>query len=46
MTEEAVLHLCNTLHEQTGLLNLCLAGGVALNAVANGRILPETAFGG
>jgi carbamoyltransferase len=44
MTEEAVLHLCNTLHEQTGLPNLCLAGGVALNAVANGRILPETAF--
>jgi carbamoyltransferase len=42
--EEAYLHLCRTLHEQTGLTNLCLAGGVALNAVANGRILPETPF--
>jgi carbamoyltransferase len=44
MTEEAILHLCGTLHERTGLPNLCLAGGVALNAVANGRILPETPF--
>jgi carbamoyltransferase len=42
--EEAYLHLCRTLHDRTGLPNLCLAGGVALNAVANGRILPETPF--
>jgi carbamoyltransferase len=44
MTEEAILHLCETLYEHTRLPNLCLAGGVALNAVANGRILPETPF--
>jgi carbamoyltransferase len=31
---------------RTGSKNLCLAGGVALNAVANGRILPETEFEG
>jgi carbamoyltransferase len=30
------------LHEQTGLSNLCMAGGVALNCVANGRIVRET----
>jgi len=44
LTEEAILHLCETLYERTQLPNLCLAGGVALNAVANGRILPETSF--
>jgi carbamoyltransferase len=44
ITEEAMLHLCETLYERTRLPNLCLAGGVALNAVANGRILPETQF--
>lgn len=42
--EEAYLHLCRTLYERTQLTNLCLAGGVALNAVANGRILLETPF--
>ena len=42
--EEAYLHLCRTLYDRTKLRNLCLAGGVALNAVANGRILPETPF--
>ncbi len=42
--EDAYLHLCTTLHDRTGLPNLCLAGGVALNAVANGRILLETPF--
>ncbi len=44
MLEEAYLHLAETLWERTRILNLCLAGGVALNAVANGRILPETPF--
>ena len=44
MVEEAYLHLVQTLWERTRLPNLCLAGGVALNAVANGRILPETPF--
>jgi carbamoyltransferase len=42
--EEAYLHVVNTLWEKTRLPNLCLAGGVALNAVVNGRILPETPF--
>jgi carbamoyltransferase len=44
MLEEAYLHLAETLWERTNIPNLCLAGGVALNAVANGRILPETPF--
>jgi carbamoyltransferase len=44
MLEEAYLHLIDTLWGRTGIPNLCLAGGVALNAVANGRILPETPF--
>jgi carbamoyltransferase len=44
--EEAYLHLVRRVHERTGLTNLCLAGGVALNAVANGRIRPETPFEG
>jgi len=42
--EEAYLHLVRGLHERTHMPNLCLAGGVALNAVANGRIRGETAF--
>jgi carbamoyltransferase len=44
LLEEAYLHLATTLWERTRLANLCLAGGVALNAVANGRLLPETPF--
>ncbi|MGB5492726.1 MAG: carbamoyltransferase N-terminal domain-containing protein, partial [Woeseiaceae bacterium] len=41
VTEEVVLRLANTLHQETGEKNLCLAGGVALNCVANGRLLRE-----
>jgi carbamoyltransferase len=44
--EELYLHLVQGLWERTRLPNLCLAGGVALNAVANGRIRPETPFEG
>jgi carbamoyltransferase len=44
MLEEAYLHLAETLWERTRMSNLCLAGGVALNAVANGHLLPETPF--
>jgi carbamoyltransferase len=44
--EEVYLHIVSHLHETTGATNLCLAGGVALNAVANGRIRPETGFDG
>ena len=41
VTEEVVLRLARTLHDETGEDALCLAGGVALNCVANGRILRE-----
>ena len=44
VTEEVMLRLARTLHQQTGQKNLCLAGGVALNCVANGRILREGPF--
>jgi len=44
VTEELILKLVNALHEETGLDKLCMAGGVALNSVANGRILRETPF--
>jgi carbamoyltransferase len=42
--EDAVLALVRHLHKTTGEKNLCLAGGVALNCVANGRILREGPF--
>ena len=44
VTEEVVLRLAKTVHEETGEKNLCLAGGVALNCVANGRIEREGPF--
>ena len=44
VTEEVILKLVNSLHEKTGLKKLCMAGGVCLNSVANGRILQETPF--
>ena len=44
VTEELILTLARQLHKQTGLTRLCLAGGVALNSVANGRLLRETPF--
>jgi carbamoyltransferase len=44
LCEEAVLALANRLHEDTGVDRLCLAGGVALNCVANSRIRSETGF--
>ena len=42
--EEIMLRMARTAHRETGLENLCLAGGVALNCVANGRILREGPF--
>ncbi len=39
--EEAVLRMCRDLHRRTRLTALCMAGGVALNCTANGRILRE-----
>ena len=44
VTEEILLALANHLHRTTGLSKLCFAGGVALNSVANGRLLNETPF--
>ncbi len=42
--EEAMLGLARWLHARTGLTDLCLAGGVALNCVANARLRDETPF--
>ncbi len=44
VTEEILLKMARHLHQETGMKNLCLAGGVALNCVANGRILREGPF--
>ncbi|MBM3746920.1 MAG: carbamoyltransferase [Acidobacteria bacterium] len=44
--EEAVLRMTRSLAAETGARNLCLAGGVALNCVANGRILRDGRFRG
>ena len=44
VTEEVMLKMASYLHRETGMENLCLAGGVALNCVANGRILREGPF--
>lgn len=44
VTEEAMLRMARHVHRETGERNLCLAGGVALNCVANGRLLREGPF--
>ena len=44
VTEEIVLRIARHAHAVTGMKNLCLAGGVALNCVANGRVLREGPF--
>jgi carbamoyltransferase len=44
VTEDVLLRLASAAYRETGLSRLCLAGGVALNSVANGRILRETPF--
>ena len=44
VTEEIVLKICNTIHKELQVDYLCLAGGVALNCVSNGRILREGPF--
>ena len=44
VTEEIMLRMARTVHRETGMENLCLAGGVALNCVGNGRILREGPF--
>jgi carbamoyltransferase len=44
VTEEVMLRMSRHVHAETGLKNLCLAGGVALNCVGNGRVLREGPF--
>lgn len=44
VTEEVVLRLGRSVHKETGMDYLCLAGGVALNCVSNGRLLREGPF--
>ena len=44
VTEEVVIKLAKTLKNETGASNLCLAGGVALNCVANGKLIKEKIF--
>jgi len=44
VTEEIMLRIVRDLHRRTGLANLCMAGGVALNCVSNGRIIREGPF--
>ncbi len=44
VTEEIVMRLARTLKKETGTNNLCLAGGVALNCVSNGKILRDGPF--
>ena len=44
VVEEAVLRMTRSLRKETGIPNLCLAGGVALNCVANGKVLRDGSF--
>jgi carbamoyltransferase len=44
ITEELIFHILENLHKKTGLTNLCVAGGVAQNSVANGKITRNTSF--
>jgi len=44
VTEELIFHILNHLQRKTGIKNICIAGGVAQNSVANGKILDNTTF--
>src|SRR4029077_12621778 len=44
ITEEVMLKMTRFAHKETGMKKLCMAGGVALNCVANGRVLREVPF--
>ena len=44
VTEEIMINLAKSIRKEFGIKNLCLAGGVALNCVANGKILEEKIF--
>ncbi|MEJ7822782.1 MAG: carbamoyltransferase N-terminal domain-containing protein, partial [Chitinophagaceae bacterium] len=43
-TEKVIFHILENLQKRTGLINVCIAGGVAQNSVANGKILSNTSF--
>ncbi|MDN3655851.1 carbamoyltransferase C-terminal domain-containing protein [Ferruginibacter paludis] len=43
-TETVIFHILESLHKKTGLENVCIAGGVAQNSVANGKITSNTGF--
>jgi carbamoyltransferase len=43
-TEELLIHILTSLHKRTGLDNVCVAGGVAQNSVANGKFIGRTGF--
>lgn len=42
--EDLIMHILNHLQKRTGLKNICIAGGVAQNSVANGKVLSKTGF--
>jgi carbamoyltransferase len=44
ITEELIFHILTHLHKKTGLENICIAGGVAQNSVANGKLTRNTPF--
>ena len=44
VTEELLIHILSHLHKRTGLENVCVAGGVAQNSVANGKFIGRTGF--
>jgi carbamoyltransferase len=44
VTEELIFHILNHLQKRTGLNNICIAGGVAQNSVANGKLTRNTGF--
>lgn len=44
ITEELIFHILNHLQKRTGLKNICIAGGVAQNSVANGKVIENTSF--
>jgi carbamoyltransferase len=44
VAEKTIFHILESLQKRTGLKNICIAGGVAQNSVANGKILQNTSF--
>lgn len=44
ITEELIFHILESLHKKTGLKQVCIAGGVAQNSVANGKVTRQTSF--